>query len=72
MGDSILFPPTLSNSSMKITHGVFALASSADVTYREGGLKSRASDIRLINYDKSIVATKFGLKKMLKDSENYN
>lgn len=27
MGDSILFPPTLSSSSMKMTHGVFALAS---------------------------------------------
>ncbi|KAK0136169.1 Serine/threonine-protein kinase greatwall [Merluccius polli] len=29
MGDSILFPPTLSSSSMKITHGALAFASSA-------------------------------------------
>lgn len=27
MGDSILFPPTLSSSSMKITQGALALAS---------------------------------------------
>ncbi len=28
MGDSILFPPTLSSSSINITHGALALASS--------------------------------------------
>lgn len=28
MGDSILFPPTLSSSSINITHGAQALASS--------------------------------------------
>lgn len=35
MGDSILFPPTLSSSSMKITHGALALASPETQADRE-------------------------------------
>lgn len=38
IGDSILFPPTESNSSMKITQGAFAFASPDKRKIAEGAL----------------------------------
>lgn len=37
MGDSIRFPPTLSNSSMKMTHGALAFASPSNIQRRDVG-----------------------------------